>query len=946
MTSTRGTAGAVALLVLVFVALRAWLATTPILSETYYDEALTGLMGLAILRGLPQVFYWGEAYGGADGDAYIAAAGFWLFGPSAFVLRMTGVAVAALSVAAASSLARRIAGNRAGLLAGLLVAVPPVFLSFVQLSSGGEGVAVTCGALVLAAAARLMEPDTATQGRAAAWALLGLAGGLGWWASPMSAMSLAAAALAVLVARPRCLREAGPYGALTLFLAASLPFWLWNWRHDWATFRHLAGWGAPLPDFVTRVQVMTDTLLASLHGFFWDGRAVRLPAAVAVLGWVLVAAVYGLALGLAAARVGTWLRRLWHRERPWREPLDLVVLAWWVTVLAHLVTSFGASGILRYAITFYTTLPVLCAVVLAWVWRWGGAGRVVAGLLGAGLLGYHGLLHVAFVADTAGSPRRSVDAAIARLDSLGIRACYADSRIAQVIAFESAERITCADYYGFRNFAFLQAVDAVDDPAAVAIVTHWRLQSPSPEVLAETLRLMGAEAQEDRVGDYVIFHHVRPPDPRVRPIPSAGWSARASSDPEGARLAFDRQVWTRWSAAKAGTEWLELDLGAVYRLAQLTLETGPFSLDGPAALTVETSPDGRIWGTAARAAGLLSGVHWWKGHPRVDESGRVFVRFAPRPARYVRLVQTGRDRFRWSIGEVFAYEVAAAPWEPPPSAQAALAAAAAEMARWMDDPSGPHPKRTPVSYPHRRAQVRWSALFDATTRAVEAAPEWEETHHLYARALALWPWSGDLDHAVARARADEAWGEVIRWAEQAAAARPDFWRSGRAEAQAEALARLGRDGDAAAVRERAARLEAEHRPAHGLRARFGDDLELTGVDLPATVRPGERVVVRYDWRARRRMGVDYTAFVHFQAPGRLLVDDHMLGGDYGTSWWAEGERMQETRGFVMPPDSPPGRYGVKIGVWRPEARRRLRLAASDVPGERDAVLVGTITVVE
>ena len=49
--------------------------------ETYYDEALTGLMAFEILHGTPQVFYWGEPYGGAIGDAYPAALGFWLFGP-------------------------------------------------------------------------------------------------------------------------------------------------------------------------------------------------------------------------------------------------------------------------------------------------------------------------------------------------------------------------------------------------------------------------------------------------------------------------------------------------------------------------------------------------------------------------------------------------------------------------------------------------------------------------------------------------------------------------------------------------------------------------------------------------------------------------------------------------------------------------------------------------
>src|SRR5262245_19298720 len=120
-------------LALIFVGLRAWLATTALLSETYYDEALTGLMGLAVLHGVPQVFYWGEPYGGAIGDAYLAAVGFRLFGPSTLVLRMSAVAVAVLWAWAAWSIARRTAGEGFGLWAGLYVAVPPIFLSYIQL---------------------------------------------------------------------------------------------------------------------------------------------------------------------------------------------------------------------------------------------------------------------------------------------------------------------------------------------------------------------------------------------------------------------------------------------------------------------------------------------------------------------------------------------------------------------------------------------------------------------------------------------------------------------------------------------------------------------------------------------------------------------------------------------------------------------------------------------
>jgi hypothetical protein len=932
-------------LLALFVGLRWWLALTPTLSETYYDEALTGLMAFDILRGGLPVFYWGEPYGGAVGDAYIAAAGFQLLGPSTLVLRMSAVAVAALWAWAAYSMARRIAGGEAGALAGLLIAVPPVFLSYVQLSSQGEGVAMALGAVALAAAARLGDPAVTRREWMPAAVGLGLTAGLGWWASQITVACLVAAAAVVLV-RPRLLRTPVPYVALGLFALASLPFWLWNWRHDWATFRHLAGWGGPPPPFAERVAPVVHTFLATLAGSFWDGRAVTLPAPAHWLDALLVTTVYAPAVGLAVARALTWVARVARRERPWQDPLDVVVLGFWSAVAAHLATWFGSSGILRYAIAFYATVPVLVAVVLARLSRLGPTPRAVARALAVALLAYNGLTHVLFVREAAGEPFRPIDRVIARLERLGIRGCYADSRVAQVITFESRERVACADFYGYRDFTRLQAVDAIEDPAAVAVVTHWGLQSPSPEELAATLRLMGVAAAEEQVGHHVIFHGFQAPDGRLAPIPPAGWSARASVHGEDAAAVFDRRVWTRWSAPKQGGEWLEIDLGRVHRLAQLTLEAGPFPRDAPASLRVETSLDGRRWDVAARADGLLAGLHWWKGRLHADETGRVIVRLVPRPVRHVRLVQAGPGPALelWSVSELFAYEAAPTPWAPPAAAVEAHAAATGHLARWMDDPTGPHPRRAPVTYEQRRAQVPWAAVFAETERAVAAAPEWEDAHHLHALALSRSGWSEAYDVVLERARADGDWPAVVRWADLADLRYSAFWRSGRGEARAEALGRLGQVEAAAAARRAAAAAEATRQPAQPGRARFGDVLELRGVDVPLRARAGETVSLRCGWRALRPMPDDYTAFVHIQGPGGVLHEDYRVGGDFGTSRWAAGERTWETVAVELPATLPPGAYRVKLGVWRPERRSRLPVAESDFPREHRAVIAATLTV--
>src|SRR5262245_28695062 len=109
------------LLAALLLGVRYRLAISPPLAETYYDEALTGLMALEILHGSPQVFYWGEPYGGAIGDAYPAAIGFWLFGASTLVLRMAAAIIAVLWAWSLWFIARRAGAKRFAILAGLLI---------------------------------------------------------------------------------------------------------------------------------------------------------------------------------------------------------------------------------------------------------------------------------------------------------------------------------------------------------------------------------------------------------------------------------------------------------------------------------------------------------------------------------------------------------------------------------------------------------------------------------------------------------------------------------------------------------------------------------------------------------------------------------------------------------------------------------------------------------
>ena len=86
---------AIAAAVIVGTYVRLWLLGNQGINS---DEATVGLMAHQIVRGHFSTFYWGRDYG--SGEPYLVAAGFGVFGQSAFMLNFTP---ALLAAAAASS---------------------------------------------------------------------------------------------------------------------------------------------------------------------------------------------------------------------------------------------------------------------------------------------------------------------------------------------------------------------------------------------------------------------------------------------------------------------------------------------------------------------------------------------------------------------------------------------------------------------------------------------------------------------------------------------------------------------------------------------------------------------------------------------------------------------------------------------------------------------------
>ena len=103
-------------------------------------------MALHILKGEPQLFFWGQPYMGAL-EAYLSSFLFFLFGSSAFVLHMTDVCIMAFMLFLVNRIGTLIGGWVVGFLAAIYWALAPLYLSIVgQLATGGHVEACAAGA--------------------------------------------------------------------------------------------------------------------------------------------------------------------------------------------------------------------------------------------------------------------------------------------------------------------------------------------------------------------------------------------------------------------------------------------------------------------------------------------------------------------------------------------------------------------------------------------------------------------------------------------------------------------------------------------------------------------------------------------------------------------------------------------------------------------------------
>jgi 4-amino-4-deoxy-L-arabinose transferase-like glycosyltransferase len=398
------------------IALRVWILASS-QGALDGDEAVWGLMARHVLHGELSTFYWGQAYGGSQ-ETLVAAGLFWLFGASTVVLKLTAILFWAGASVLVWRVGRRTIGEPQARLAAALFWMWPLFFIWKSTRAHGfYGAGLVFGLWAMLAALRLRERSAMRDA-----AQLGLALGLGWWATPQIAILGLPPVLWLVWRRPAVLR-AVPVAA-GAFVLGSLPWWIYNVRHHWASvhagrdessaFGHLhnlfsstlpAALGLRLPfslEWLPHVAVGAPLYVLALAGFAW--LLIRRPAGLGML--LLTAALFPI---FYTASPYTWLNV---------EPRYLTLLA----PVIVLLVAYAAHSTRRAVMIF-----LICGALSI-----SGLALMVSDDLAASHAG-----GVALPADFGPLVRK--------LEANGVRRVWATYWIAYRVTFESGERIVAAE---------------------------------------------------------------------------------------------------------------------------------------------------------------------------------------------------------------------------------------------------------------------------------------------------------------------------------------------------------------------------------------------------------------------------------------------------------------------------------------------------------------------
>lgn len=594
------------------------------------DAGVVALMAKHIAEGqsLP-VFFYGQPHMGSL-EALWSGLFCRIFGVTGFAVCLGTAFVSIWLMPVVYCWARSAAGRVAGFSALVLVVIGPGgFFHYNASPRGAYAAALSLGAFVLWYATR-MAIRWALDQRQSGWDFfwLGIGAGLAWWNSQLTTAAILAAALLLLIALRRNAFTWRIGTGLLGFLLGSLPFWLYNLRHEWASFTLTGTFGR-------------TSFRDGLVWFFTDRFAsLMLPTSAPGMTRYGVAGLYAV---VVMGSVAMWVWSLRARRLPLFYTLLGILLFIPLFAALYAASHFAAIPTPRYFLPMVAPLAVLAGIMVAHLQRrlpvWAAYVPVII-LLGVQVP----------VFSWSREFERSAAARMARIKEIGT-----------VLAVKEIDLLYAANIYRAWNFALREQCVFVDVENDFYLPHARRAEwSDHPSVFRDYGQVSGfvrqAGGQHDTIasGRVEIQHSFQPPSVHWAEIPDERWALAIDGSGVDQRVMLtDQRLHTGWSVM-TGTQ--EESIAIHFRHPEMVagvrlLATHPGGY--PYVLSIEGRTPAGDWITCQPPLRFTrwfwSGPRPWWGSPH----HRLEARFDPVELVEIRLTHhPERPDFEWSLSSL------------------------------------------------------------------------------------------------------------------------------------------------------------------------------------------------------------------------------------------------------------------------------------------------------
>ncbi len=242
------------------------------------DPGIVRLMAkhIAERRDFP-IFFYGQPYMGSI-EAIISAIICMVSGCSEFAVSLGTALIGFLLLPVAYIWTYYAGGRWAGITALIFLLIgPEIYFYFLGNPRGGYAITLLLAPLLILLACQIITERL----RGKKWLIIfGFLAGLGWWSNQLIIGALITSGILLLIFWKRHILKYIPI-LLVSFMLGSLPFWIWNYYHNWQTFQFRNSLGKT--PFWTGIKLFYIDRLPVLLGLSNIGISLLIPTATIYL---------------------------------------------------------------------------------------------------------------------------------------------------------------------------------------------------------------------------------------------------------------------------------------------------------------------------------------------------------------------------------------------------------------------------------------------------------------------------------------------------------------------------------------------------------------------------------------------------------------------------------------------------------------------------------------